>query len=777
MPRSQRGELVVSRGVSDAVDGADDAGPELAAQGLDVGVDRAGPEPVAVAPDVGQELLPGEDDAGLVAEEGQDVELGRGEVDGLAVEGRPAGGRLEGHPAQPQGAPGGVGGGGRVGRAPDPAEDGVDPGHQLPGAERLGEVVVGADGQADEEVGLRVPGGQHEDGHRPVLLDPPADLEPVEAGQHEVEDHEVGPDLLDERDAGRAVGGHLDRRSPRCAAGRRRRRRWVPHPRSRRLWPHQEDTEPARGERSVTMRRFLGDPRAQSGRPTETVSSTARTSSSVVGEKSIVGLADGQEPVGHADADDLVGFGPQGPAGLRRPDGDGDHHRRRALAPEALEGGPHAGAGGQAVVDEDHGGTPQVGRGAGPGGRPVPGRPGLRLRPGSTASTSSAEIPSRSITGGLRTRCRRWRSPPWPVPPGRGRRACGRGTRRAARPGSGPPRRRRERRPGAGPAPAGDRGTAPERRPRRAASPSTCPAWRRSRNRVPCVLAPIGAPLRAAATSVAVPIGAVRCTTAALGTSPPHARTRLRLRPRPAAHRHGRGQRRRRRDPPPRRRPGVLGGPDDRQPRRRGVVVRAVRRGERPGRPHPGRPGRQHHGCGRSRRSGPTACTSTTGEAANGSPWPRRRPTPSGATSSTTSTARPSSGRWRPTWRCWPGRVPGRRRSLPPDHYRRLTTDLRANGKAVVADLCGEPLSGALEGGLTVLKVSHEELMADGHVTKARTRTSSSRPCSHLHAEGRRQRTHHPGRGAGPGPGRRRRRDDPPARSSRWSTTGAPATP
>jgi 1-phosphofructokinase len=56
---------------------------------------------------------------------------------------------------------------------------------------------------------------------------------------------------------------------------------------------------------------------------------------------------------------------------------------------------------------------------------------------------------------------------------------------------------------------------------------------------------------------------------------------------------------------------------------------------------------------------------------------------------------------------------------LPPDTYRRLTTDLRANGKVVVADLSGEPLSCALEGGLSLVKVSHEELMADGRVDEA----------------------------------------------------------
>jgi 1-phosphofructokinase len=51
---------------------------------------------------------------------------------------------------------------------------------------------------------------------------------------------------------------------------------------------------------------------------------------------------------------------------------------------------------------------------------------------------------------------------------------------------------------------------------------------------------------------------------------------------------------------------------------------------------------------------------------------------------------------------------------IPPDFYRRLASDLRANGKLVVADLSGEPLDCALEGGLDVLKVSHEELLADG---------------------------------------------------------------
>jgi len=51
---------------------------------------------------------------------------------------------------------------------------------------------------------------------------------------------------------------------------------------------------------------------------------------------------------------------------------------------------------------------------------------------------------------------------------------------------------------------------------------------------------------------------------------------------------------------------------------------------------------------------------------------------------------------------------------IPADIYRRLATDLGTNDVRVVADLSGEPLTAALEGGVEVLKVSHEELMADG---------------------------------------------------------------
>jgi 1-phosphofructokinase len=51
----------------------------------------------------------------------------------------------------------------------------------------------------------------------------------------------------------------------------------------------------------------------------------------------------------------------------------------------------------------------------------------------------------------------------------------------------------------------------------------------------------------------------------------------------------------------------------------------------------------------------------------------------------------------------------GEAERLPADLYRRLATDLRANGVAVVADLSGSFAEGALRGGLDVLKMNTDE--------------------------------------------------------------------
>jgi 1-phosphofructokinase len=51
---------------------------------------------------------------------------------------------------------------------------------------------------------------------------------------------------------------------------------------------------------------------------------------------------------------------------------------------------------------------------------------------------------------------------------------------------------------------------------------------------------------------------------------------------------------------------------------------------------------------------------------------------------------------------------------VPADLYRRLSTDLSANGCKVAADLSGERLEAVLAGNPDLIKVSHEELLDDG---------------------------------------------------------------
>jgi 1-phosphofructokinase len=53
---------------------------------------------------------------------------------------------------------------------------------------------------------------------------------------------------------------------------------------------------------------------------------------------------------------------------------------------------------------------------------------------------------------------------------------------------------------------------------------------------------------------------------------------------------------------------------------------------------------------------------------------------------------------------------------IPASTYRRLARDVRSNGGTVIADLTGEPLQCALDGGVDVLKISEEDLRRDGLV-------------------------------------------------------------
>lgn len=73
---------------------------------------------------------------------------------------------------------------------------------------------------------------------------------------------------------------------------------------------------------------------------------------------------------------------------------------------------------------------------------------------------------------------------------------------------------------------------------------------------------------------------------------------------------------------------------------------------------------------------------------------------------------------------------------LEPDVYRRLASDVRALGTPVLVDLAGPRLEAALEGGVDALKVSHEELAADGRVDDGDDEAQLVAAARELHASG-----------------------------------------
>jgi hypothetical protein len=96
------------------------------------------------------------------------------------------------------------------------AQDRVDAGDELGGREGLDDVVVGAEAQPVDAVGLLPLGGQQDDRHprAAAVAQRTHDLQPVDAGQHQVEHDEVRVPVGGVRERGVAVG-----RDPRLVAG------------------------------------------------------------------------------------------------------------------------------------------------------------------------------------------------------------------------------------------------------------------------------------------------------------------------------------------------------------------------------------------------------------------------------------------------------------------------------------------------------------------------------------------------------------------------------
>ena len=151
-----------------------------------------------------EEVVAGEDLAGVGGEGGDEVDLHRAEVDGVA------GGvaQAEGAQVEAVGAEARAGGGGGAAdRAA--AEDGGDAGGELGELDRLGEVVVGADLEADDAVDEVAGAGQDDDAGVVAGAQVAGELEAGLAGEADVEDEEVGDLARGEQrlERGRVLGG------------------------------------------------------------------------------------------------------------------------------------------------------------------------------------------------------------------------------------------------------------------------------------------------------------------------------------------------------------------------------------------------------------------------------------------------------------------------------------------------------------------------------------------------------------------------------------------
>ena len=92
-------------------------------------------------------------------------------------------------------------------RGPPPQQR-AQPCEQLLALERLDEVVVGAGVEADDAVVERVARGEHEDAHVVAPVQLLRHLDPVELGQAEVEDHQIGQERVRRVERRHAVAGH-----------------------------------------------------------------------------------------------------------------------------------------------------------------------------------------------------------------------------------------------------------------------------------------------------------------------------------------------------------------------------------------------------------------------------------------------------------------------------------------------------------------------------------------------------------------------------------------
>ena len=223
--------------------------PELAPELADVDVHGPRAAGVAHPPHAIEEPVARVHDAGALEEVGEEVELLRRQLDRLVADRHLAAldvdddvGELDAVVAR---------------RRLGATKDRLHAGDELARRERLGDVVVGADLEPGDTVGLLVARGEHENRHCGLRAKPAADLKAVEAGQADVEHDEADrmPRELGERFL---TGAHPDHAIAVAAEVR-------PDDRSDRLLvldeEHRSARLPCRQVRGLAVRRhFRGNP-------------------------------------------------------------------------------------------------------------------------------------------------------------------------------------------------------------------------------------------------------------------------------------------------------------------------------------------------------------------------------------------------------------------------------------------------------------------------------------------------------------------------------------
>src|SRR4051794_29155885 len=192
-PRNDMSVVVEPERVPGSPDGADQRRPvavELAAQVAHQRLHDIRVRLGVVGPHRRQDLRLGEDAAGVEQEVPQQVELSGRQVDRLAGPEHLVVLGVELEVAEPEDAVAVTEAGA--------AEDRPDAGDDLAQAERLGQVVVGPGGEAEDLVLGGVAGRQEQHGHgHPLAAQPAGELEAVDVGQHDVEHDEIGAEPLD----------------------------------------------------------------------------------------------------------------------------------------------------------------------------------------------------------------------------------------------------------------------------------------------------------------------------------------------------------------------------------------------------------------------------------------------------------------------------------------------------------------------------------------------------------------------------------------------------